>query len=324
MCNKNWKENYIWISALQKAIRWCEVNDARYFARKLIDMGTPGAVLNRLIKIAAEDIGLADPTLLKYVRNCFDDFEDLLKKYNITRRQVCGFPQILSVIDRGVIAAALSYKSRLLAMLSFATLFDIYKRENFSEDLAEYERRFRNAIWRQDEKEAAYYAYVLGLFLDSEASVFKIIQQESRTRNTELIAEWTREYKKTKERLVLVGTISLLCRDLNYSHGEYRNCVSAYLSLPIKNATIPDRAYDMHTGVGKRKGRGLEHFFGEPSSVKKERFPNDYEEIGKNACFKAEKEKLLKSKDMVKAIQEKVKDVRKQHKGSFRQSTLSI
>ncbi len=313
----NKRNRYVLMSVLQKAIRWCEVNDARYFAQEFIEMGKPGTNFNRLMIIAAEDIGLADPTLVKYVGDCVDTFEAMRKEYNTTRTKVSDFPEIRAVIDRAVIAAALSFKSRLLPMLSFATLFDIYKKEDFSHDLGEYENRFRTAIQRQDEKEAAYYAYILGLFLDSEESVFKITQQESERRNTILIHEWTREYeakknygprpiREAKKRLMLAGIISLLCRDLDYDHGEYQNLVSDYLSLPIEKATIPDRAYDMHTGAGTKKGRGLEHFFNEGGSVKNERFPSNWEEAGSKAYFQAEKEGLQKSDKLIEAIKEKL------------------
>ena len=58
-------QQYILMSALQKAIRWCEVNASRYFAQRLMDMDSkPAIVFNRLIIIASEDVGLADPTLL--------------------------------------------------------------------------------------------------------------------------------------------------------------------------------------------------------------------------------------------------------------------
>ena len=81
---------------------------------------------------------------------------------------------------------------------------------------------------------------------------------------------------------------------------------SDWLSRPTENATIPDRAYDMHTYEGKKKGRGLEHFFNEAATVKNERFPNDWEEAGKKAHFQAQKEEVSEA-HVIKAIKEKVK-----------------
>ena len=309
---------FVLYSALQKAVRWCEVNDARYFAKEFIEMGLPGHPINRLLVIASEDVGLADPTLLKYVRVCLDTFESMLKEYQVTKSKVAAYPEISAVIDRAVIAAALSYKSRLLAMLSSATLFEIYKKEDFSHDLGEYADRFRAAIQRLEEKEAAYCGYTLGFIPDAEDSLFEIVKQESKTRNAELIEEWTQEYKKiqkqkrTEEKglLMLAGIISLLCRGLNYPHGEYLDQVPDWLSRPIEKATIPDRAYDMHTFDGKKKGRGLEHFFNEAATVKDERFPNDWEEAGRRALLQAQEEGVSEA-DVIKAIKEKVKSAGK-------------
>lgn len=107
--------------------------------------------------------------------------------------------------------------------------------------------------------------------------------------------------------MALAGIISLLCRDLG-PHGEYRNQVNDWLSRPIEKAPIPDRAYDMHTFEGgQKKGRGLEHFFNEAASVKKERFPNDWEEVGKKAYFQARKEGVPEADDVINAIKEKVR-----------------
>ena len=125
---------YILMSALQKAIRWCEVNESRYFARQLVDMGVPAVALNRLLLIAAEDVGLADPTLLIYIRSCLNSFENLIKQHRIKKQEAHKFLDLCDVVDRAAIAAAISYKSRLLALASFATLFDIYENEDFNRE----------------------------------------------------------------------------------------------------------------------------------------------------------------------------------------------
>lgn len=294
-------------SALQKAIRWCEVNDARHFAQEFIELGLPGHPINRLLIIASEDVGLADPTLLRYVGGCLDTFEIMVKERGIPKKNVSAYPEIRAVIDRAVIAAALSYKSRLLPMLCFATLFEIYKKETFSHDLDEYKNRFHEAVKGRGEKAAAYYAYVLALFLDSEDFFLEISQQESKSRNTELIAEWIYEYRRKKQIMVLAGIISLLCRDLDFPHGEYRDQVNNWLSRPIEEAPIPDRAYDMHTFEGRKRGRGLEHFFNEAASVRNERFPNDWQELGEQAYFQAHREGFYEAGDLIAAIREKVR-----------------
>jgi hypothetical protein len=302
----NMNRYYELISAFQKSIRWCEINDSRYFAQQLMVMGYPGAVFNRLILIAAEDVGIADPSLILYERGCSDNFENLIKQYGIKKREAVKFPKLCEVVDRAVIAAAISYKSRLLPMASFATLFDIYRNENFSENVTEYLNRFAVAVKNKNEKQALYYAYVTGIFLNSKDRILTWVQRQSGKRNEDLIQKWVEEYKKYNELLVLAGVVVMLCRDLGFNHGEYKDGICQYFSFPIKEAIIPDCAYDRHTRAGKRRGRGLEHFFNEGASVKNERFPNDWEQTGRDAYIRADKIELGKASKIIEAIKEKL------------------
>ena len=79
-----------------------------------------------------------------------------------------------------------------------------------------------------------------------------------------------------------------------------------YLSIPIKEASIPDRAYDMHTYEGKKTGRDLDYFFNVSGTVKNKRkeLKDDWEEVGKDAFYLAEKEKLADGKKIIKKIKE--------------------
>ena len=191
-------------------------------------------------------------------------------------------------------------------MLSFATLFDIYKKERFSQGLSHYLQKFSLAVQKEDEKEALYYAYVIGIFLDSKNLILTMIQGQNGRRNAALIRNWVREYKRYDELLVLAGSVVLLCRDLPYTHGEYKNAISQHVASPIMKAKIPDRAYDMHTAAGKRMGRGFSHFFKKAASLKNERFPNNWEDAGINAYLLAEKEGLGKASKIIGAIQRKL------------------
>jgi len=302
----NMNKFYEFISAFQKSVRWSQVAEARYFARELMDMGLPGAVLNRLILISAEDVGLGDPTLFMYERGCYDVFERLVKEYGIKRREAVEYPEVCEVVDEAVIAAAASYKSRLLPMLSFATLFDIYKNETFSLSLSEYLDLFLKAVENRDEKQGLYYAYVTGIFLNSKDRILKMIKRESLRRNAFFINIWVEEYRRYNELLVLAGSVVLLFRDLNYFHGEYLGAISQNIGFPIKTAKIPDRAYDKHTAVGKKMGRGFRHFFEEGASLKNERFPNDWEDAGRTAYYSADRQGLGKASKIIEAIKRRV------------------
>jgi hypothetical protein len=117
------------------------------------------------------------------------------------------------------------------------------------------------------------------------------------------IQEWIDEYEKHKKLLNLTGSIVLLCRDLNFTHGEYKDAMEDYLSIPIKAAGIPDRAYDMHTSEGKRKGRGLGYFFSVAGTVKNERkeLKNDWEKVGKDAFYRANRQGLANDDRIIEA-----------------------
>ena len=191
-------------------------------------------------------------------------------------------------------------------MLSFATLFHIYEKEDFSENLSEYLDRFVVALEKGDEKQALYYAYVVGIFFNSMNRILTMVQRQGGMRNGDLIQKWVEEYKRYNELLVLTGSVVLLCRDLRYPHGEYNDAICQYLSFPIKEAKIPDRAYDMHTSAGKRRGRGFEHFFNKAASLKNERFSNDWEKAGRTAYFSANQKGLAKASKIIEAIKEKL------------------
>jgi len=270
-----------------------------------VDMGVPGVALNRLLLIAAEDVGLADPTLLIYVRSCLDSFENLIKQHGIKKQDAYKFPDLCDTIDQAAIAAAISYKSRLLDLSFFATLYDIYENENFRARLPEYLNRFAKAVESRDEKQALYNAFVAGLFLNSMDQILKWIQKQGKNQKHELVREWIEEYKRKPELLVFTGSIVMLCRDLDFKHGEFHDLISNYFGTPIKNAQIPDRAYDMHTRQGRNMGRGLVHFFKVGATVKNERFTNDWQQVGENACFLAEKKKVLRTEKIIEVINKK-------------------
>ena len=293
------------ISAIQKSIRWCDVNASRYFARELIKMGTPNAVFGQLRIIAAEDIGLADPSMVGYVSECLDNIDDLRKQCGIEKKDVINVPELPDIVDRAVIAEALSYKSRLLPMATFATLFDIYKNEKFSKSKYEYFDLFVDALEKDNEKKALYYAFIVDKISGDKKPILRKIQDQSGKRNEDLMQKWIDEYEKHEKLLNLAGSIALLCRDLDFTHGEYKDAICIELPKPITKAKIPARAYDMHTGARKKRGSGLKHFLEEGASVKQERFPNDWEEAGTDAFYSADRVGLANDDLIIKAIKKK-------------------
>ena len=256
--------------------------------------------------IAAEDIGLADPSMVGYVSECLNCVDDLIEENEIELKDVKNYPELCEIIDCAVIAEAISYKNRLLDMATFATLFDIYKNEKFSKSLIEYINLFGKALDNTDEKQALYYAYIVDKILGYRKLILSEIRNRSGKRNEALIQEWIDEYEKHKKLLNLTGSIVLLCRDLNFTHGEYKHAIDHHLSIPIQAAGIPDRAYDMHTREGRMKGRGLDFFFNVSGTVKNKRteLKDNWEKVGKDAFYRAEEEKLADGKKIIKEIKE--------------------
>ena len=286
-----------------------------YFVQEMIKEGQPGGALNRLVTVSAEDVGLADPTLVRYVGQCYDEFESWEERTGNKRSKAFEHQEARSIIDRAAIAASLCYKSRLLPMISFATLYNIYRNETFNCDLEDYQNRFLDVVRRGDAEKALYYAYIIKEVFESENFVLETIKNGAEGANVSLINDWIGQYTiegRKKERLLFVGIILMLFRELDYEHGEYMELVDRHLAETVEETEIPDRAYDKHTIPGKRRGRGLEHFFNEGVSVKKERFPNDWEDRGRQVYYEAGKEKLGKTSKIIEAIKEKYENGRRQ------------
>lgn len=91
---------YDTLSAFQKSIRGSDVNAALYYLAKLIEVGDFDSIERRLITIAYEDIGLANPALCQRVAVAVD-----------AARKI-GFPEAKMPLSVAVIEAALSPKSK--------------------------------------------------------------------------------------------------------------------------------------------------------------------------------------------------------------------
>ncbi len=66
------------ISAIQKSIRSSDDSATVFWIRKMLSLGEdPRYILRRLIRIAMEDIGLADPNALRVTNDCYRAFEIL-------------------------------------------------------------------------------------------------------------------------------------------------------------------------------------------------------------------------------------------------------
>lgn len=98
--DKDGDNYYDTLSAFQKSIRGSDVDAALYYLAKLIEVGDYDSIERRLLVIAYEDIGLANPAVCARVVSALD-----------AARQV-GFPEARIPISVAVIECALSPKSK--------------------------------------------------------------------------------------------------------------------------------------------------------------------------------------------------------------------
>lgn len=91
--------HYDLLSALQKSIRGSDENAAIHYAARLLESGDLISICRRLLVIAAEDIGLAYPTVIPIVKACVDSALQL------------GLPEARIPIADAVILLATSPKS---------------------------------------------------------------------------------------------------------------------------------------------------------------------------------------------------------------------
>lgn len=98
--DKDSDNHYDALSALQKSIRGSDVQAATYYLAKLIHVGDFDSIERRLLAIAYEDIGLANPALCARVLSAIDSAKRI------------GFPEAKLPLSVIVIELALSPKSK--------------------------------------------------------------------------------------------------------------------------------------------------------------------------------------------------------------------
>ncbi|MGT2934569.1 replication-associated recombination protein A [Streptococcus castoreus] len=111
--DKNGDGHYDVLSALQKSIRGSDVNASLHYAARLVEAGDLPSLARRLIVIAYEDIGLANPEAQMHTVTALDAAQKL------------GFPEARILIANVVIDLALSPKSNSAYLAMDAALNDL-------------------------------------------------------------------------------------------------------------------------------------------------------------------------------------------------------
>lgn len=113
--DKNEDGYYDVISAFQKSVRGSDVDASVHYLVRLIDAGDFDILYRRMLVIAYEDIGLANPTLQTKVLTAIESAERL------------GLPELYKPLTQAVIEMALSPKSNSIEQTYQAAINDLRK-----------------------------------------------------------------------------------------------------------------------------------------------------------------------------------------------------
>ena len=112
--DKNGEQHYDIISAFIKSIRGSDPNAAVYYLARMIEAGEdPKFIARRMLILASEDIGNANPTALVLANNCFQAVD------------VIGYPECRIILSQTVIYLATSPKSNASYMAIEAALAEV-------------------------------------------------------------------------------------------------------------------------------------------------------------------------------------------------------
>lgn len=118
--DKNQDNYYILLSGLQKSIRGSDVDASLHYLARLITLGDLESILRRLIVIAYEDIGLAQPAMGGKVMDAYHACKTI------------GFPEASIILSAVVIDMAVSPKSNT-AYLAIDKALTRYNQTNASD-----------------------------------------------------------------------------------------------------------------------------------------------------------------------------------------------
>jgi len=119
--DKNGEMHYDIISAFIKSIRGSDPNAAVYWLARMIEGGEdPKFIARRLVILAAEDIGLANPNAILLANACFDAVNKI------------GFPESRIILSEAVIYLATSPKSNSAYMAIKQAQDEVRKTGNLS------------------------------------------------------------------------------------------------------------------------------------------------------------------------------------------------
>lgn len=269
-------------SAIQKAVRRCEVEDVLYCVAEMDLTGLGNAVFVNLIMFCYEDVGPAEPYLIVEVYNQYIKWKKIVKNLQIKPSESASSSQAKECLIKAGYMMASAHKSRVIDYSMHKFQKSVYPDSTVEDALDQ----FREALESKD----------LGITLSClDTLTRKIVDQDGRkVKPFKKIWLVIRKQPTTSEvssileimekcfsitlkkclRFPLINAIFLVIQD-DYKIREIPKLTSekatslaeTYYDEDFKYDVMKDYAYDKHTAKGRKMGRGTQHFILEGSKV---------------------------------------------------------
>lgn len=282
-------------SALQKAIRRCQLDDVLYCVAELDLTGLGNSVFVNLLLITSEDVGLANPKLTSHVNRCYQNWLSIVKKNKIKKSQSHTCNEARLELIKAAYAVATSPKSRVVDyvhhMMEFWGHDKNHQLEEFIAGLGDRDLKktilalnmLIGTIYGVHKSKPQYYCLIWDI-LEKQAQTDSIKQ---------IIKDLRRSFNWISEKIVTFNLIfgCLLVTQNDYQikdviipseHDLIKETAKLY-NADYQRFVMHDYVYDCHTSKGRKLGRGQQHFYDVASLVTNLGYPELYKDIVKQA-----------------------------------------
>ena len=280
-------------SAIQKAVRRCEVEDVLYCVAEMDLTGLGNAVFVNLIMFCYEDVGPAEPYLIVEVYNQYLKWKKILKDHKIKPSESASLSQAKECLIRVGYMMARAHKCRVVdyAMHNFQK--SVYLNLTVDDAL----NQFQEALKSKDlEMTLDRLDTLTRMIVDHDGrkvKPFKKIWAVIRKQPTNSVVSNILEVMekcfsitlKKCLRFPLIHACFLVVRDDYQIRGipklipeNVTSLVETYYAADFNHQVMKDYVYDKHTAKGKRMGRGTQHFISEGSKVVNLGYPEMYKD----------------------------------------------
>nr|QBK90885.1 MAG: uncharacterized protein LCPAC201_01860 [Pithovirus LCPAC201] len=280
-------------SAIQKAVRRCEVEDVLYSVAEMDLTGLGNAVFINLIMFCYEDVGPAEPYLIVEVYNEYLKWKKILKDQQIKPSESASSSQAKECLIRAGYMMARAHKSRVVdyAMHNFQK--SVYLNLTIDDAL----NQFQEALKSKDlEMTLDRLDTLTRMIVDHDGrkvrpfkKIWVVIRKQPTNPTISSILEvmekcFSITLKKCL-RFPLIHACFLVIQD-DYQIREIPkltsenlvNLVETYYAEDFNHDVMKDYVYDKHTAKGKKMGRGTQHFILEGSKVVNLGYPEMYKD----------------------------------------------